>query len=1127
MSTKPNSKRTSIRILLLTFLVLLVALAFFACRKTQPSGEGTDAQESATLPQEIETVTEAVTQRDTEPDTEPPEEVTEPGYQAQVYTPAATPDYVNYITATRISQVLSGCDALVIAKGSDGMKLYRNTELKEAGSDLVVSSDIGLTVDIATVAALYGVETDKTGYVLPVEAASLVGRHVLVYDRKLVMFYTGSDVLDVYDDMYTLEAMYLYLTGADETEILNAFIDLPDLVSNGTCNAVFYTAPDLNLGIQSSVYYTQMGATPGVDVGPRLVAGEGKYMGDGKKNLANHTVVRVFNEQQALTAQFLAFDISVEGGVQVAAAAVGGETLIATAPFVAYDGPDGDVRIFDVFGTLRMDITLRNVMTGPYTIVTGHFVAGKADEVLLVTAQALDADGRLPYALIDLSDGSVITMSTLDCAFGLSDAEGATREVQLSVRHATDGTTDSLILYFPAVQAVYEGNPQQASFKNAGITVPEIATGVYASSNVGEKYIITVGETEEEENRSFLVVYDYDGNNGGLLDVGFRENVFYTARYWNDNDDTYVSTGSFMHIRCDLSNGVMGQLNSASTVEAIDNVFDNACYADYAFGGLSGYIDRYRQNHLFLEPCFTHRWNKISGTTNLKNYEDPDTGEKTYVSIGKSGEYSDYLELGSSFYIGTYADGILDLAKLRLYPLRSFLQAMAVEFRGENGNPEHLVGMSPVHEHEIDVAGTVGDYNVYMIRGFQIYMMEQYGSVQNINQLFGTDFSDEYEIDPPREMDRGEWDAYKGDYFEQWVLYNRYIVSKRIMEAYREALLAGYPPESISAHQIPEGDAVAGFLGEANTRISPIDVVTTCGTAYGGTRYGTFYSSNQNFIGFANTAGQWNISIGEYCALQDSATGAFAQLKYLWEHGVRMIHQITFTDTQSAAEQGAIEMLAEMNQPRPGYTGGTTGSVSVLQNGKNYTIVQMGEGADSKDQGLLKSVTADGKWEGTVYLVPFHAYVNVTALEALQQPMEGTTNTWSTGTLGNFLKNSDIVELTMKASYSGQGRAYVRFSLYNQGIEMAASVVEYELTDTLTPYRYVVSNQLYMTDAEVRMTIYTEDGDKADIQITDLKGTLQQDAVGIKYFEGIRGYLNARSHRGGVTFDLIDRDMCG
>ena len=56
-------------------------------------------------------------------------------------------------------------------------------------------------------------------------------------------------------------------------------------------------------------------------------------MGD-ETNEANHTVVRVLNQQQTVTAQFLAFDPSVRGGVQVAAAQVGNETLIATAPFV-------------------------------------------------------------------------------------------------------------------------------------------------------------------------------------------------------------------------------------------------------------------------------------------------------------------------------------------------------------------------------------------------------------------------------------------------------------------------------------------------------------------------------------------------------------------------------------------------------------------------------------------------------------------------------------------------------------------------------------------------------------------------------------------------------------------------
>ena len=87
-------------------------------------------------------------------------------------------------------------------------------------------------------------------------------------------------------------------------------------------------------------------------------------MGD-ETNEANHTVVRVLNQQQTVTAQFLAFDPSVRGGVQVAAAQVGNETLIATAPFVRHDGKNGDIRVFDTFGTLRMEITLNPILEGP------------------------------------------------------------------------------------------------------------------------------------------------------------------------------------------------------------------------------------------------------------------------------------------------------------------------------------------------------------------------------------------------------------------------------------------------------------------------------------------------------------------------------------------------------------------------------------------------------------------------------------------------------------------------------------------------------------------------------------------------------------------------------------------
>lgn len=1121
---KETSKRL-IRGILLTLAVLLLAVLCAVSCHTNGGNEETTLpdtipvapDDSGSATSDTEAVTDPATETDTEQDTTPrPSAVVFPG--------TGTPDYTRYITATRIHDVLAGNDALVI--GLKAAKGYRCAELEEYSADLVEVTDGEVLVHADFVCDVYGVTgSSVTGMATPQAVAGAIGKKVLVYDHKLVMFFDGGETLDTYHDLYTLEAMYLYMTDASEEDIVNAFIDLPDRISNGKNNAVYYTAPDLNLGVQSSVYFAQMGAVTGVAAGPRIVAGEGYFMGD-ETNEANHTVVRVLNQQQTVTAQFLAFDPSVRGGVQVAAAQVGNETLIATAPFVRHDGKNGDIRVFDTFGTLRMEITLNPILEGPYTILTGHFVAGRADETLLVLSRTMTAEGELPMLLVDLADGSVISRNTLNCAFALPTAEGLTREVAATVRTVTDGTEDSVILHFKAMQAVYEGNARTGEFKNSGISLPDIATGVYASANPGERYIVTLPEIEGEENRSFVVAYDNEGSNNGLLDVAFRENVFYTARFWKDNDDTYVSAGSFNHIRCDLGNGVMGALNGASSSAKVEQVFDSATYASYGFGVSGDFIQAFRTSHMFLEPCFTHRWNKIPGTRNLQNYVNSYTGAHDYISIGKNGEASEYLELDSSFYIGTYADGILDLAKLRLYPLRSFLRTMAVEFRGENGIPEHLVGVSPVHEHEINVPGSVGDYNQHMIQGFRLYLLQQFGSLEQINQKLGTTFASVDEIDPPRDSGRGEWDLYQGDYFTQWALYNRYIVSKRIIEAYREALIAGYPPESISAHQIPEGDAVSGFLGQADTRLSPIDVVLTCGTAYGGTRYGYIVNSGDNWINVANRAGQWNISIGEYCALQGNVSGAYTQLEYMWKRGVRMLHHITFSDEQSLAEKGAIEQLAEKNMPRPGYTGGTTSSMGVSRDGVTYNIIQIGDGVGTNGQGLLKSVTAAGKWEGTVYVVPFHSYVNITTLEALNQPMEGCTNIYSTGILSPFIKNSDMVELTLRASYSGAGKAFVRFSVYNSGCEMPASVVEFELTDTLSPYRYVLSNQLSLTNAEVRVEFRTADGgDETGLRIENMLGTLQQDSVGIKFLEKRRVQNKSKPHIGGVTFDLLDREV--
>ena len=123
----------------------------------------------------------------------------------------------------------------------------------------------------------------------------------------------------------------MLLKGAEKEDMDNAFITLPSKVSAGT-NTVFYTEPSLNLGLQTNVYYAALGDAT-VTAGPELVAGQGP-------DRQNYTLVRVFNRQQAISAQFLAYPPDVRGGVQVAAAtfagASGKETLIVTAPVVLF-----------------------------------------------------------------------------------------------------------------------------------------------------------------------------------------------------------------------------------------------------------------------------------------------------------------------------------------------------------------------------------------------------------------------------------------------------------------------------------------------------------------------------------------------------------------------------------------------------------------------------------------------------------------------------------------------------------------------------------------------------------------------------------------------------------------------
>ena len=119
---------------------------------------------------------------------------------------------------------------------------------------------------------------------------------------------------------------------------------------------------------------------PPVSQGPTIVAGEGEYS-------KNHTLLRVFNQHQVMTAQFLAYPASVRGGVNVTAGQLEDEVLIATSPIT--DENIREIRIFDQYGSLKNSIKV-NDLKPPYLITTGNYLNKEDNEQLAVVSTNFD-----------------------------------------------------------------------------------------------------------------------------------------------------------------------------------------------------------------------------------------------------------------------------------------------------------------------------------------------------------------------------------------------------------------------------------------------------------------------------------------------------------------------------------------------------------------------------------------------------------------------------------------------------------------------------------------------------------------------------------------------------------------
>ena len=984
-----------------------------------------------------------------------------------------------YIPLTLVRDVLGGdyeerAEGAVLAGGemtvtaADGRACLAENGSEAAPEEIELLDDGGLLINVKDAAKLFGLTEYHT-------------------DAGLVFFSVGSAFDPVKGYYVAEEAEKLWLDGEKAEEYsANMFVDIPNIIGNGERSVTAYSYPELDINANVTAYAVQ-GVGANVGLGPAIVAGQGEHAN-------NYTVVRVFDVYQTLHTQFSAYPATVRGGVQVAAASAGGRVAILTAPYM--DADVSELRCYDANGSFLF--TVSPTGEAPFAIAAGAFLGG--EDVFAVTRRAGLAKSRV-VEFFSAADGSLIETRELpvDLAAG----------VLLSADRVS-GDGDALLVWA-------DNNVLAYSYRGGELTELDVGlrpcNGVFASAFGG--YWVT-GDAKDV-NRAFSEVTEYAGDGKTTINVGAKENLFFTTGA--KKDSSYVKPGTFWHLRMEF--GTAAHNNTAPGDTSSIRVND---ISSFTVSPGSDVVETHDTQYNMWEPCATHRWNQTGGMRNLINYVDPDTGLNGYATLTKENERTDYVELGSSYFNGTYAPYIEAMDRFNFWSRRTYLQSLAELYRDA---PEYTAAVSPVHEHEIDSgAGSVGDYNPKMIDGFRLYLKELYGTIDNVNGAFGTAFASFDELDAPRNAGRGEWDRYPADasdanpYFNQWSIYNRSIVSQRIVESYREALLAGFPPELIKAHQIPEGDAVSGFLGEADTRISPIDVVLADGTGYGGTRYFTWYRDKNNFLALARDSGHHNITLGEYSAISAYGLEAYAQLKYLFDNGVMFTHLMYWPNedgTPSKEDQrelAAIERLQNLNTPRSASSGGTGGVAAYTDGERAFNIVEIGSKKNSA--GLLKSVNADGSFEGTVYLQPFHAAavavdlargVTASGTGRLRVPVTGRKD--ADGKAMTGLNYGDTVDVRVKAKPLDEaGTLTIR--VWHEGVEDEAASYTFEVRGGEEEYRYCFKNQINLEDCSVTITY-------RDVEIADADVTLIYERTARRYY----GETSPQAHVGGVSFDLL------
>ena len=575
----------------------------------------------------------------------------------------------------------------------------------------------------------------------------------------------------------------------------------------------------------------------------------------------------------------------------------------------------------------------------------------------------------------------------------------------------------------------------------------------------------------------------------------------------------YVRPMDFRHIRTDASSDNYAPPVDFATEDPADWI--GPAFQAWKATSLASY---YSGPESVWEPTFSHRQFQQS-FTDWREAIDAATGMPRYIALTRLDNPDVFEEIGSFFDTMTWSPGLPELERLLVWPLRAYLRDLAPLFRQD---PSKMVALEPNHEFEINIErdDSRGDYNPAMIEGFRSWLFARHTTLSKINSRMGTSFASRAAIDPPRNTGRGAWDTYStsNTYHQAWIDYQRSIVNWRIAIGMRDALLAGFPPEIIKTHQIPASYAV----GDAATtgRITPIDWAMTTGTGFGSTRYGIWYNRADNWVQGAFASGHAMIGCGEYHPLTTNQANATAQLRYMFDNGVHFIHHMTWDNAAfNAVGEQAYRSLTAEDRPRPGVTGGLHGVRPVVHDfggeEQRYNIVQIG-GSDTT-AGLLKSLRPDGRWEGTVYLTPFHQAINITALHDEESRVLSSTQNVTPQVTGLFA--GDQVEVRFLARTDDANGAMTILGLHD-GIEFGGTRTIVPLTSDWTSHRFVLAVQERMDAIQLILNSGERDTPTGSQQSIEL----EQFSILVHKLAAARheyGITSGTPHRGGVTFDVL------